>query len=346
MELRKLMPLALLCAVLLNFHASSQTQAAECSCTSHGCCCGGNDPTPAGVMISHAHAKNEWMISYRYMGMTMQGLNSKKESDVLSVYTASPRAMQMQMHMVMAMYGLTDRLTVMAMFQYVFNYMNMTMPMGKHYYNHSMLSSGLGDTRLYALYALRKKGTEQLLMSAGFNIPTGTINIKGAAGSMMFDAQRFPYSMQFGSGTYDVLPCINYLIQQNKMSYSAQMASVLRTHYNSLNYKYGNELTVSAWAAWQWLSYITSSLRVEANAAGKIKGKDQTLKVYDEPSANPDNYGGERIQVYLGTSFRIKKRFLDKNRLSIEYGLPVYQNLNGIQMKTKVGLFAAWPLTF
>lgn len=350
MELKKLRPLLLLCGVFLQTRACAQAQTADSTCAMHGCCCGANDPTPAGVMISHAHAKSEWMVSYRYMGMTMQqlteGLQAKSETDVLETYKASPRFMQMQMHMLMAMYGVTDKLTCMAMFQYTFNYMDMMMLMGKRYYSHNMLSSGLSDTKLYALYALRKNKSKQLLVSFGINIPTGSIQRKGAAGAMMYDAQRLPYSMQLGSGTYDFLPGVNYLVQRNKMSYSAQVTAVLRAHYNALSYRYGNELTASAWAAWQWLSFINNSLRVEGSVAGKIKGKDQTLNVYEEPSANPGNYGGERLTVYIGTSFRIKKGFLDKNRLSIEYGLPVYQNLNGIQMKTKSGLYAAWSLTF
>src|SRR5882762_4898775 len=71
-------------------------------CEKGGCCCG-NDPTPAGVMISHVHLKNEWMISYRFMGMNMSGTNSGTErisqDKVLNSYFASPTLMQMNMHM-------------------------------------------------------------------------------------------------------------------------------------------------------------------------------------------------------------------------------------------------------
>lgn len=335
--------------LLLSAPLSAQTTA-DSTCNMHGCCCGGDDPTPAGVMISHAHAKNEWMVSYRYMGMYMQGisegLSPRTESDVLGSYSASPRLMQMHMHMLMAMYGVTDKLTLMGMFHYNFNYMEMTMPMGRSYHRHGMSSSGLGDTKLYALYALNKKENRQLLLSAGFNLPTGSIQSKGEPGSMMYPGERLPYGMQLGSGTFDFLPGISYLYQRRKLTYSVQLASVWRTGYNSVGYKAGNELSLSAWTAWQWLPFINSSFRLEAVAAGNIKGKDTSLDPLDEPSAAPVNYGGERLYAYIGTSLRSKKGFLSKNRLSIEYGLPLYQNLNGIQMTGKSNLYAAWSITF
>src|SRR5687767_6126650 len=112
--------LGLLLLLLLSgrsLFAQSDTSTLSCS----GCCCAA-DPTPAGVMISHIHEKNQWMVSYRYSRTGMEGVyegNSRLgESKVFNQYLMSPSRMDMDMHMVMAMYGLTDKITLMSMFHY------------------------------------------------------------------------------------------------------------------------------------------------------------------------------------------------------------------------------------
>lgn len=338
----------MLCIVQARIYAQDATT--EDVCGLDGCCCKGEDPTPAGVMISHVHQKNEWMISYRFMGMNMgdlaQGISARGENDVLSTYAAYPDFMRMNMHMLMAMCGISDRLTVMTMFNYSSGYMEMTMPVGRNLHHHGMSSAGLGDTKLYALYALSKKPIEQILVSLGVNLPTGSIMNKGEPGAMMYPNQRLPYNMQLGSGTYDLLPGITYLSQKRKMTYSAQMTSVLRTNYSAIGYKLGNELDLNAWTGWQWLPFMSSTLRLEGTIAGKIKGKDQSLDIFVEPSANSFNYGGKRVYTYIGSSIQPKSGFLKSNRLCAEYGLPIYQDLNGIQMKTKNSFYLAWLITF
>ena len=318
-------------------------------CEKGGCCCG-NDPTPAGIMISHVHLKNEWMISYRFMGMNMSGINSGTErvgqDKVLNSYFASPTLMQMNMHMLMAMCGVTDKLTVMGMLNYSSSYMEMTMPAGKNYHRHSMATAGIGDSKLYALYALKKTMTSQLLLSAGINLPTGSIKLEGPVDAMMYPGTRYPYAMQLGSGTVDVLPGLTYLSQKNKLTFSAQILGVIRTASNVHGYRLGNEASVNCWGAWQWLSFISSTVRLEGNVCEKISGSDPSLDTYSEISANPSNYGGKRLTAYIGTSFQTKTGLFKNNRLSAEYGLPFYQNLNGLQMTAKNTFYLAWSITF
>ena len=327
---------------------SAQGFSDSTSCDSYKCSCD-NDPTPAGIMISHVHLKNEWMVSYRYMGMYMQGLNRSGQinngGDALQNYSASPDFMQMNMHMIMAMYGLTSRLTLMGMLNYNTAYMKMTMQEGAHHH-HGMNSSGLGDTRLYALYALLKNKTTEMLVSGGISLPSGSITRRGEAGSMMYPGQRLPYSMQNGSGTYDLLTGLNLLHQHNTMYYCMQASSIIRTGTNSLGYRFGNELNLNAWYAWQWLPFISNSIRFEGNLAGRMNGSDSSLDPYSEISANTANYGGKRIFMYGGISMQPKNGCLKRNRFSLEYGLPLYQDLKGLQATLKNSLYFTWALKF
>src|SRR4051812_17366128 len=92
------------------------------SCDSVECACTESDMSPAGIMAGHRHVKGEWMFSYRYMNTYMKGRLSGRQSIsdemVYRQYIMSPEKMTMQMHMLMAMYGISDRLSVTAMVNY------------------------------------------------------------------------------------------------------------------------------------------------------------------------------------------------------------------------------------
>lgn len=290
------------------------------------------------------------MISYRYMRMNMNGMQNGtgavKKSDVLSSYTASSEFMQMDMHMLMLMYGLSDRLTLMGMFHYNSNYMKMSMKKGNTFHKHGMNSSGVGDIKLSALYALVKEPDMQLLASIGLSAPLGNIRVKGEAGSMMYPGERLPYQMQLGSGSFDVMPGVSYLRQKNKVTFSAQSFATVRTGYNKLGYKLGNDITVNVWGALQWLPFLSSTLRLEAYGAEKISGKDNELNPFQEISANPANYGGRRLSCFIGSSLQFKKRSISRHKLNVEFGIPLYQYLNGYQMPFTNFLNFAYSVTF
>ncbi len=337
----------LLCASFV--FSQAQEESVGESCGGYGLCCG-TDPSPAGVMISHVHDKNEWMISYRYMNMGMNGVlkgsSTVSTDEIKSLYTAIPQDMRMNMHMLMAMYGVTDRLTVMGMFHYNTAWMQMSMRMGNSFHRHNMQTSGLGDTKITALYAIVKETQQQLLLSLGLNLPTGSIQQKGPVGGMMYPGQRYPYNMQNGSGTIDFQPCISYLRQHSKFYYSVQASAVLRSNANSVGYRYGNELSLGAWAAYRWLEVLSNSLRLEAVHTEPLRGKDPSLDPMQEIAANPANYGGQKINVYLGAVYQAQNGFLRSSKFCAEFGLPLYQNYLGYQMKNTYNLLITYNLSF
>jgi hypothetical protein len=312
----------------------------------HNCLDKGNDPTPAAVMISHVHHKNEGMVSYKYMNMGMNGILSGKQNidknEVFNNYLMSPDRMRMDMHMIMGMYGITDKLTLMGMFNV--NTINMNMSMftaSGHQHSgtsdlpaaHFMRTSGLGDVKLSAFYSLIKMPNHQLLLGAGVSVPVGNFKAKGASDDGMYPNKNYAYAMQLGSGTFDFLPCVSYLFQHNKATFSSQIASTIRTGYNSLGYKLGNEIGINTWLAYQLLPFLSSSVRIEGNIVDRIDGYNRSLYAYNEPSANGVNYGGKNVNCAIGSVFQFKNRVLKNSRLCVEYSVPVYQNVNRIQMK-------------
>ncbi|MCW3086506.1 MAG: hypothetical protein JWP12_3872 [Bacteroidetes bacterium] len=350
--------------LLLFFSSTLAAQTCDSS-MSVTCDCASKDLSPAGIMLGHEHPKDGWKISYRYMSTNASGnaagTASVDDNYIFNNYLMAPKNMRMDMHMIMAMYGITNKLSVMAMFNYNVMTMNMSiLPGTMHMHmdggtmvmssddNTSMRShsSGLGDTKLYAVYSLMSKKIHHVILSAGFNLPTGSIRVKGASDDMMYSGARMPYMMQMGSGSFDFMPGVTYLLKANKFSFSTQVTTVLRPFNNALNYHLGNEYSLNVWGAYQWFPWISTSLRMEGNSVGAISGQDVSLYQVIEPDANPACYGGENINGYLGLNFYLNKGFLKNNKLSVEYGMPLYQNFNGIQLVPKSTIYAGWLISF
>ena len=317
------------------------------SCCTKECSCEATQ-TPAGVMTDHIHDKGKWMISYTYMNMTMQGnqmgTTRVSENTVYQNYTMSPETMNMQMHMVMAMFGITDKLTLMAMGGISYNYMTMNMSntamsmpgmvMNMGSMTMASESSGITDTKLTALYKILDKSKSGLIGSCGISLPTGTIQATGT--TMLGDNQRLPYGMQIGTGSFGITPGITYTLKSNLFTAGIELGGDIKLNNNSLGYKLGNVYHATVWASYKLLSFVSCSIRTEAISVDKIHGSDKVmnLSVYqtDDPTAKTSNYGGTWCNLYAGLNFHLSNQTFSKFSLLTEYGIPVYQNLNGTQM--------------
>ena len=76
-----------------------------------------------------------------------------------------------------------------------------------------------------------------------------------------------------------------------------------------------------------------------------IDGIDRRI-VAPVQTANPDNFGGERIALSLGMNYVVPKGVLAGHRLSVEGTVPVYQDLNGPQMKRDNMVVLGWSKSF
>ncbi len=305
--------------------------------------------------IYHVHPAGMWMVNYSFMHMDMMGLragtNNAGNNSVGWMrgqpynYMMIPTSMTMDMQMVMAMYGITDRVTVMAMTSYLSNKMKMTMDMGPMMGTFSsppMSTSGFGDTELRGMYKINN----YLVGSLGLSLPTGSIKQTVDMMGMEF---RAPYDMQLGSGTYDLKPALTYngLSEDAKWNWGAQAQYTWHTAKNGDGWSYGDNFKVTSWIQ-RALGPITPSLRLAYNDTGRIKGQDSAIQEIlnpmtgaPMPDADPSNYGGQRLDGLLGVSYQ-KGPF----SFGVEGGIPLYQDLNGIQLKTKWVLNACFQVMF
>ncbi|MBF0518874.1 MAG: nitrous oxide reductase accessory protein NosL [Nitrospirae bacterium] len=295
-----------------------------------------------GDDVYHTHPAGMWMVNYKFMHMDMRGLrdgtSNVSQTDVgynrrtPYRYMMIPTDMTMDMQMLMVMYGITDRLTVMAMANYQSTKMGMLMDMGPMARRGitteaPMVTSGFGDMELRGMYKLNK----YLTGSLGVALPTGDINQEIA---MMGTTYRAPYDMQLGEGTFDLKPALTVSVttDDGNWNYGGQVMYTWHTGKNSNGWSYGDNFKAMTWIQ-RALGPAAAWLRLTYNDTGAIRGEDSEIARINTGAPMPDsvtsNYGGQRLDGTLGLS-------LTKGPFSVgvEGGMPLYQDLNGLQMKT------------
>lgn len=287
---------------------------------------------PISVMGDHYHKKGEFMFSYRYMPMWMDGnLQSTDDisnEDIYQNFMVAPQKMQMNMHMLGVMYAPSNRITLMVMGNYISNSMDLRTGMGVDF---TTESGGFGDISLSSLIKIMNKNRQSLHGNVGISIPVGNIDQRDAT-PMMNDAQ-LAYPMQLGSGTWDPTLGLTYLGQSDKFSWGAQSMYKFRLGENSENYSFGNRFDIVGWGAIKASDYFSFSASLSYFDTQKIDGVDADLNPMMMPLFNTANSGRSQLDVSLGTNFLIPKGSLKNLRLAAEVKIPTYQKVNGIQMK-------------
>ena len=331
---------------------------------------GADDHAPIGVMGDHMHKKGEWMLSYRFQHMRMDG-NRDGTDDLSPVEIATsypnrfagvgmqpptlrvvPTKMTMDMHMFGAMYAPTDWLTLMAMGMWMEKDMDLMTFQGGA--GTSVLgtfntqSAGWGDTKLSGLVRLYERDGNHVHLNLGLSLPTGSITEEDnvLTPMNMRPRSRLPYGMQLGTGTYDLHPGITYTGERDAWSWGAQyMAEIRLEDENDEGYAWGDKHSVTTWGAYQWKPWISTSLRLTGSTQAKIDGIDPNI-VLPVQTADPDNYGGERVEAGLGVNLLGQSGYLKGHRLAFEASAPIYEDLNGPQMKHDYTFMLGWQKAF
>ena len=320
-----------------------------------------NAQTPISIMGDHTHKKGEWMTSYRYRRMQMQGsrqgTNSISPEDIVttvanpngppSTLRVVPTEMTMEMHMLGAMYGVTDRFTVMAMAMYVKKTMDHVTFQGGAGTNRlgefTTRSSGFGDTSVRGIYNLYETPTSQVNVTLGISAPTGSIKEEDTVLSPMNTRPRLrlPYAMQLGSGTWDALPGITYTGHKKKWGWGAQYNATIRLESeNSQGYRFGHRHSVSGWGSYKINKEFSINSLISAETTGEIKGSDDQITAPVQ-TADPENYGGDIVTFGAGFLYSPKHSALENLEFGADIAVPVYQDLNGVQLERDWTLSAA-----
>lgn len=309
---------------------------------------------PISVMGDHVHQAGEFMFSYRFMTMSMQGnLDGSSDISAQEIVTSQanrfanppimpptlrvvPTKMTMNMHMLGMMYAPDDRVTLMGMLNYSekeMDHVTFAGPMGvSRLGEFTTKSSGIGDTTVAALVKLGGSHEHAWHATLGISLPTGSIDetdtILTPMGTQL--SPRLPYPMQLGSGTYDLLSGLTYAGRENAWGWGAQWRSTFRLGENDEAYRLGDEHKLQGWVSYLVNPSLSVSARLAYYDRGNIDGIDPRIALPVQ-TADPDRQAVERVDVGLGINFLVPT---ERYRVAFEVNFPLSQDLDGPQLET------------
>jgi hypothetical protein len=341
---------------------------------------------PIGVMGDHMHKKGKFMFSYRAMNMHMDGMRSgtndvsaaevsqtrnilagetmrmgdNPSATIPPFYVISPVDMDMRMHMFGLMYGLSHKVTLMGMLNYQENEMRLATFSNSPTANamngnarpqigtFTSKTSGIGDTKISAMVKIKETPTTKLHYTLGLSLPTGSIKESGSVlmpNGNKVSIDRLGYPMQLGSGSYDLLSGVTYNGYKGNLGWGAQLNGTFRLNENSQDYRLGNKVEATAWLAKQWKPSISTSVRLTATNLGGIRGRD-TVITGGMPLFDANNYGRDEVDLHLGVNLLGQNGALKGHRLAFEIGMPIYEDVDGLQMSNDWNATIAWQKAF
>ncbi len=211
----------------------------------------------------------------------------------------------------------------------------------------TLKSEGLGDIVFNYHRNVNHWNKQQLKIFVGLSIPSGSINTVGdtprASGN-----QQLPYTMQLGSGTWDIPAGVSYHNNQSPLyRWGGNFFSKTHVGKNNRDYRLGNRVALSSWIKWRTKDTFQPIVKLVYQNWAHIVGQDDEITVpgafpYPAPITNPNFYGGKKLNMSLGVDMIVS----DETGLSFEFSAPIYQSLNGIQSKEVYNVSLNLSLTF
>lgn len=295
------------------------------------------DVIPIDVLGTHIHVAGEWMVGYQLTHTS----RDERDGARAQAYMMMPTSMDMTMHMGEVMYGVTDRLTLMAMLPYQQHRMENQTRDGESFVTES---AGIGDVEVMGHYALYRKGADYLLARVALSLPTGSIDARDdtPAGP----DQRLPYPMQPGAGTYGLTTDLTYIDQVHSWAWGAHAAGTFRFGTNDHGYRPGHEYHLGAWITRRLTGWMAPLLHADVHVTRAVVGADPALNPAMTPTADPDRQRELRLTLGPGLSFYVPGGWLEGQRLALEAPLPLYEMHDGVPLAHNWQVVLTWQWTF
>ena len=212
-------------------------------------------------------------------------------------------------------YRVTDSLTALVAVPYL--------DQTASYTGDKQSTTWLGDIAVYGKYSLSKiDASSEVLALAGVELATGSTTLGNSAGP-------FSATQQLGSGTTD------YIIGAAAVWGFPSITSYGDFSYKingSESYQFGNFLALNAGVNYALPSMDQFSLVGELNAEVAARDKSDPNPAVLPAGGEVPNTGYKRVYLTPGIQWRPAKDWA----LNFSAQVPVYENLNGTQLASKV----------
>lgn len=291
----------------------------------------------------------KWHLSYTYAVSDYDeyyiGTRSVTYEDVLfrpgvdarteNNYPVVPTEITQEVHALRVAYDLSAETTIRAQLPFVMQSTDhISIVPGYDAFNIS--SEGIGDIALVADTTLKQSLNSIWKAGAGISMPTGSIDEEGdtprAPGN-----QQLPYTMQLGSGTWDVPLFLSFRKYEARWDWGVDASYTLRTGTNDRDYRLGNKASLGGWLMWKASSVIQPGVRLDYRWRDDIDGEDASLSVpipafpYPAPVTNPQAFGGEQLDLTVFARLPLASGWYVEGA----YSQPLYLDLNGPQSSEK-----------
>lgn len=304
---------------------------------------GNVDVYSSSILDSHIHYENDLMFAYSYKRSYMSGLGSKSNETVtpervLQDYPVTPLNMDMIMHMFHIMYAMSDDTTFMVMLPYMSMKMEHKTRMGGRF---TTESEGVGDVEI-SINNIIKRGDYQgnsyrWFIHQALSLPTGDIDSRDI--TPMGDSQ-LPYAMQLGSGSYQYEIALGGDIAFNDHSYGQLLSFAMPLDKNDAGYKRGTEIIWKAWRQHAINEKWSLDIGIKYQWLDDISGEDARINSNLVPTADFNNYGGQIFNLNTGLSYQ----FENNQKVVTKIFVPLWQDLNGFQLRKQWALSLSWEV--
>jgi|TARA_B110000093_G_C12895603_1_gene378051 hypothetical protein len=307
---------------------------------------------PIGVMGDHLAMKGNWMLSMRVSQMKMKGNilhgDNIEDADILvqpNPYSAMPNMpmnlsvvpedMTMNMLMVGGMYAPSDDVTLMAMA--MFNNKEMHLDTYKGMMGREFLgsfdtsTSDLGSVSLTALRKLYQTPQHRAHLHLGITKGMGKNDDSGQVLTPMNMrvSMTLPYAMQSSDQSTRLIAGITNVSSFGDFWVGNQL--MFNTAVAEEDWSLGNRWDLNSWVQRPLNEYFSYSARLHFSTEKAINGRSLTIMAPVQ-TANPDNYGGQKIDFAVGMNAVANFFGGENHRLGFEVVLPIKQNKRGLQM--------------
>lgn len=316
------------------------TDPAESSPSTASAASRASPPPPIGVRSPTALDAGQMRLAYSFERIRSReifvGSRDRTQSEILiGFYQQAPTELDVTLHEFELAYAPHSRVTLVVSLPFVEKELQrLSLTNGRS----EIQTDGVGDLQVSVIVPFIRKGRESSQVHIGVKAPTGSIRRGG-------DMGRLPYDLQIGNGTWDLEWGWTYRGERDAFSWGAQFYGVHPVGTNGLHYREGSRFNASMWSAAEIVGGLSVSLRLGAQKQTNIRGFDRSLDLaMDGPSSNDKARGGFRVDLSPGLSLEIPE--LNHQRLAIEFGIPIHQDLDGPQLAREWSLKAGWQWVF
>jgi hypothetical protein len=302
---------------------------------------------PAGVVADALVPAGSQQIRVRLQGMSHEQLMMERfevdETDVLQDWEMAPRSFTRMVLALEYQAGLADWAGLSIRVPGVYTSADFRTGLDVLGTGSAM---GLGDIEVRLLLSLLDHWPYRAHLVAGASAPTGTVRARDVLPNDPGTEQILPFPMQPGDGMTSILPGAVFAAENDHGTVGLQVDGRIPVAENWRGWTPAHQARATVWMGYRFTDWVSGSARVTFTSRGDIDTVDPGVDPFSSPMGHPFAQGGNELVVPLGLNVLFRDGPLEGHRLSAELIVPAHHDLNGPQLRSRIGGAVSWSVDF